>query len=64
MKGHNFAVDVDAGGLPDEAKEDLRKLCPIYRHELTESKAWKLMWELIRLLSPDIDLLVKVRDLR
>lgn len=63
-KGHNYAVDVDVGGLPDEVKEDLKKLCPIYRHELTESEAWQLLWELVRLLGPHIDLLVKVSDLR
>ncbi|MBL5825317.1 hypothetical protein [Serratia fonticola] len=60
MKGHNYAVDVDVGGLP----EDVKRICPIYRHDLTESEAWQVMLELIKLLSPHIDLLVKVSDLR
>ncbi|CAI1794045.1 hypothetical protein [Serratia fonticola] len=66
MKGHNYAVDVDvySDTLPTEVKEDLKKLCPIYRHELTKSEAWQLMWGLIRMLSPHIDLLIKVSDLR
>ncbi|MFN3069806.1 hypothetical protein ACKWMY_17040 [Serratia sp. J2] len=65
MKGHNYAVDVDVYSdvLPMEVKAELTSLCPIYRHELTESEAWQLMWELIRMLSPHIDLLVKVTDL-
>lgn len=66
MKGHNYAVDVDvySDTLPTEVKAELKKLCPIYRHELTESMAWELILEIVRLLSPHIDLQVKVSDLR
>ncbi|MGL5423674.1 MAG: acetone carboxylase subunit gamma [Serratia fonticola] len=65
MKGHNYAVDVDVykNFLPIEVKETLNKLCPVYRNELTESEAWQLIWELVRLLCPHIGLRVRVSDL-
>lgn len=64
-KGYNYAVDVDVYKdlLPTEVREELKKLCPIYRHELTESEAWQLVGELVRLLSPHRDLRVRVSDL-